>query len=814
MDLKVSYNWLKEFVDTKLAPESLAKELSLHAFNVERIHKEGDSLDKVVVGKIVKSEKHPNADKLTVNQVEIGLNKTAQIVCGAPNVYVGMFCAVALPGAKVRWHGEGDLIELKEVKLRGVDSYGMICASAEIGLQEMYPDQSGVMDFKAYEGLKPGQPLKDALTLGDTLFDMEITSNRPDALGIVGLAREAAAVSNGKFKYQPATIKRDKSAKVLPLKIDLSDKKICTKYTAFVFDGVTVQASPLWMQKRLQQAGIRPINNIVDITNYVMLEQGKPMHAFDYDKLDGAQITVRKGRKGEKIKALDGKTYELNESHYIMADAKGPVEIAGVMGGEDSAIRPQTKRIVLLSACFDALLVRKLARSLNLQSDAQSRFEKKLHPESCLPSLYRGAELVLQLAGGHLASDLHDISASKFKARKITLDPQVVSKQVGVTIKPAQIKKTLEALGFGVTGSAKFSVTVPWWRDYDVETPSDLTEEVARLYGYHNLPSVLPSGIIPEAQTDKNLQWESKIKNALAAVGLTELYTYSFVSEKMLQSWGIKPDTGLKLHNPLNEDMVYMRPTLIPSMLQIIGENEGLTTEQSLFELSNIYLSRGLQQLPEEKSQLVLAFAGKDAKVMIAQAKGVMENLFIKLGLDISRLAWRSNDDSNQATNWVASKSGSFMYQKAENFKVSNVALGRLGQINSKITAQFKIKTPVVAIEIDAPRLISLATDLKSYKPLAKFPSVNLDLAIIIKKSTTWEQIAVLVRQNGENLIENVEVFDVYEGQGIPSDSKSLAFHIVYRREDRTLSLDEAKVVHDKIVKALSTKFQAQIRQT
>ena len=362
MDLKLSYSWLKEYVSARQKPEELAKLLSLHSFNVERIHKEGANLDKVVVGQIIKLSKHPNAEKLSLTMVNVGGGevpgggKQLKIICGAKNIYENMFCAVALPGAHIRWHGEGELVELKPATIRGEESFGMICAAEEIGLGDLFSDMTeGVMDLKFLDadGIDLGTPLAQALRLDDYIYEMEITSNRPDAMGVIGLAREAAAVSGGKFLYKPAVPPKSKSTETLPLTIELNEKKACTKYTALVLSDIEIKSSPWWLQKRLRQIGTRPINNIVDITNYIMMEHGKPMHAFDYDKLAGHKITIRHAKQGEKLKALDGKIYDFKKPHLIMADENGPVEIAGLMGGEASGISSTTTKIVLLSACFD-----------------------------------------------------------------------------------------------------------------------------------------------------------------------------------------------------------------------------------------------------------------------------------------------------------------------------------------------------------------------------------------------------------------------------------------------------------------------------
>lgn len=799
MDLRISYNWLKEYCDTKLTPEELAKQLSLHSFNVERIHNEAANLDKVVVGVIKEVGKHPNADKLRVTQVDAGQGRDLKIVCGAPNIYAGMKVIVALVGAQVKWHGEGELVELKPAKIRGEDSEGMICGANEVGLTHIFgDDKNGVPDLKSIDA-KPGTHIAKALNLDDAIYDMEITSNRPDALGIIGLAREAAAVTGSKFLYKEP--KAHVSKNLVALDVEVDAKELCPRYTALVLTDVKIGPSPMWLQKRLMQVGLRPINNVVDITNYVLLEHGQPMHAFDYDKITGQMIKVRRAKKGEKIKALDGKEYELTDKNLVIADDKRPVAVAGVMGGEETAVSNGTTKIVLESAVFDPVSVRRTARALNLHSDSSARFEKNLSTENCEPALWRAAQLVLELAGGKLASEVIDVRNVKYKAAKISLDTEKAAELIGVKILPAKIKKILQSLGFEVMGAKTLSVTVPYWRQHDVENDRDLVEEVARLYGYHNLPSELPAGKLPEAQPDRQLFWESKIKYILSGIGLTETYSYSFVSEKLLTNVGLDPKSRIKLYNPLNEDMVYMRGSLLPSLMQIAGENEGLKPDQSLFELSNVYAPRGADELPDEISMLSVVLTGKDGAKLFSAAKGIIEHLFIKLGVQLNAVTWQPFKEL-----------GPFQAGASSGLVVAGKQLGGMGLVRPEILAKFKIKNKLAGFSIDVRQLAKMATNLKQYKPLAKYPSVNLDIAAIVAKNVSWLSIQNLVKMEAGQYLEDVEVFDVYEGKGVPEGHKSVAFHIIYRATDKTLSLDEAQQIQNKVVKSLEQKLKAQVR--
>src|SRR3989344_388362 len=592
MNIKIGHDWLNELAPNQWTPQKLAAELSLRGAGVERIEVPAEQFAQMYVGQVLELKKHPNADKLQLVKVDLG-KKTIELVCGGTNLYKGMSVVVALVGAKVRWHGEGELVELTAAEIRGVKSEGMICAANEIGLAAAFPHaEREVMDLTDKK-LKSGTPLSVALDLDHPVYDIEVTTNRPDLLGAIGLAREVATITGSKFKAPIIKLKADSSKLQanLPFKVSVADSKLCPRYQAIVMRNVKVGASPWWLQKKLITAGIRPINNIVDITNYILLLTAQPMHAFDYDQLEGKEIVVRAAKNGEKLQALDGNTYNLKDSMLVIADGKKPVAIAGVMGGQNSAITNETKTIVFESANFDPTSVRKTSQSLNLRSDSSMRFEKGLSTFGTADALVMAVELTEELAGAEVASKVFDTKRGAYISKKYSFPVAGFASYLGLNLKNAEIKKILESLGFKIKVTAKdFVVEVPWWRDHDIEDGRDLVEEVARIYGYHRLPSTLPVGAPPAPSNDKTFYFEDEAKDYLRGAGFSELYTYSFISENLLKRINCSSGEALKVFNPLSTDFVYMRPSLLPGMLETIAQNQEKVETGKFFEVSNIYI--------------------------------------------------------------------------------------------------------------------------------------------------------------------------------------------------------------------------------
>jgi phenylalanyl-tRNA synthetase beta chain len=652
----------------------------------------------------------------------------------------------------------------------------------------------------------------------DYIFDTEVTTNRPDVLSMIGFAREISAIAGGKLK-KPYCLegsisqyrllqKNNKINSNDILQVQIQDKKNCPRYMAIVLDNIKVKKSPEWMQKRLLSYGVRPINNIVDVTNFVMVEYGQPMHAFDYDKISGKKIIVRKVKKGEKIISLDNDEYNLDKNMLVIADAKEPIAIAGVKGGKKAEIDLKTKKIILEAANFNEVSIRKTARALNLYSESSTRFEKGLSDQLPLPAMARAVELVQNLIKAKIASPLIDQKTKKYQLKKIELNKKNVEKFLAVKISSKKIVKILESLGFEIK---KFVVTVPFWRDKDVEKEVDLIEEIARIYGYHKLPIKLPTGEIPQKGKNWNFFWENKIKEILSGAGMAEVYSYSFISEKLFKKCEIDSEKCLKLLNPLNADLEYMRPSLIPSLLQIIFQNQKIKEEFEIFELANVYLPKKSGAFPNEKLNLCGAIIQKESKKLFYQTKGIIELLFKKIGIDtriVSYMDRRRHSDtaSPPADNlW-------HLIKTAEIF-IKNESVGIIGEINQEILKKFDIDLKVAMFDFDFQKLIKYATTDKAYQPIIKFPPIKLDLAIVLDKKILWNDIQKLIYKTEKNFVKNIEVFDIYEGRGVPKGKKSLAFHITYQSTDRTLEDREINKIQEKIINALEKNFKAEIRK-
>lgn len=811
MLFNLSYNWLKDYLKITDRPEVLAQKLSLHSATVEKIHSFDQAWKKIVIGQVKEIKPHPQADKLKLALVEIGPGRNLTLVCGGSNLWLGMKVAVALVGAKIKWHGQGEPVELKEAEIRGVKSAGMICSAGEIGLEALFPakDERELINLSDFSA-PLGTPLAQALDLEDYVLEAEITSNRPDLMSVAGLAREIAAWHNKKLaEYKTKEIRKLRN-KEIELRVEVREKKLCPRYQAVAVEGVTVKESPWWLKKRLWLAGLRPVNNIVDITNYVMLETGQPMHAFDAVKLltdkrglEGGltQIIVRKAEKGEKILALDGRGYNLKEEMLVIADEKRAIAIAGVMGGEESAVTTQTKTIVFESANFDPVSVRRTSRALNLYSDSQSRFEKGLSTESTEPALRKAIELTLKLVGGNLASKIIDVRAGKYQPRKYQIDLPEIAKFIGLEIPQNKIKSILNSLGFrlspGRGSPAGRQVVVPWWRDHDIEDSHDLVEEVARMYGYHNLPGVLPDGEIKIEMPSAELTWEDKLKNLLSGAGFTEVYTYSFISRLSLEKMRFDPKKCPRVANPLSEDFEYLRPSLLPGLLSIVKENQETYWEGKIFEISRVYQPRP-HDLPKEESRILVAEWGdsKNGKEFFA-LKGWWDYLAEKFGImtQIKRV------------------SGQTLYHdgRAVQIFVDGQPFGLLAEIHPQILADFKIEKRVAILDFALSDFIKFAQEYQPFKARPLYPAASRDISFMVDERKEYAEI-VKVIQATDPLITAFKLFDVYSGKNISPSKKSLAFHISYQSPARTLTTEEVEAAHQKLIQKLERELGAEVR--
>ncbi len=869
MNILVSYNWLKEYLKTDLAPEDFASRVSLCGPSVERIHYQGADLDKIVVGKILGVEKHPNADKLRVAEVDIGptsprlrgASKKLKIVCGGSNLQTGMKVAVALSVAKVRWHGEGELVELKPTEIRGIKSEGMICAAEEIGLGEQFPkkDEKEILDLsdlsakpgmpgsetlarrsggvrlESAKVLLPGTPLAEALNLKDVIFDIEVTTNRPDMMSVLGIAREAGTILKSPFlppkiasiKGSPTSHKasRDKGDGGVSLKVKNNEPDLCGRYQAVVIEGVKVAPSPWWLKQKLASAGTRSINNVVDITNFVLWEMGQPLHAFDYEKLSSGEIVIRKAKKGEKIKALDGQEYKLKEEMLVIADEKKPVAIAGVMGGETTGVTDGTRTIVLEAATFDPVSVRRTSRALNLRSESSNLFEKGLPAEATSTALARAAELVMQLAGGKIASKVFDLRVPRslgevgrnkdFKAQAVALSVEKANKIIGIELGAVAMADILKRLGFAVVVKGdEIKAKAPYWREGDVEIEEDLIEEIARVYGYHRLPSVLPPGAPPEKSAEKIFVWEESAKQLAVAAGYDEIISYGMISKNMMDAAGDPTsreasrgaEKAVKIANPLSVDLEYMRACLLPGLLSAVAQNENNFSSAKIFELSRVYLPAKKGELPKEELHFAGINYGKSPKgELFYGAKGFAETILEKFGISSSvipaeaGIQVRESNDPNMHP------------ARSCDIYLKNDWLGSFGEVHPVTAKNFGIGMEAGLFYFDFDALLRHAKSHKAYLPIPEYPGIKRDISFFVDKKTEYEKIKQAVISS-HALVSGAEPFDVYEGKGVAEGKKSIALHIIFQSAHRTLEAKEADEAFDKIISVLKKDFGAEIR--
>lgn len=788
MNLSLSYAWLKEHVKIKKSPKDFAREFSLHSQTIDRVREIRPQWKGVVTAKIVKIEKHPNAEKLRLATVEY-LGKIFRVVCGAPNIEVGQVVPLVQENGRVVREGKPFIV--RKANIRGVESAGMLCSQTELGIGE---DHSGI--FVLPPDTPVGVPLEKIAEFDDAIFDIEVTSNRPDCMSVMGIAREAGAVFGIPMKKTRESFgtAQDGQKNKFDMRITVREKKLCPRYQAVVLAGVAVGPSPLWMQLRLMASGIRPINNIVDITNYVMLEYGQPLHAFDYETLRGKSILVRHARAGEKISALDGNEYALSSEDLVIADAEKPVAIAGILGGENSSVKGNTRAIVLESANFDPVSVRKTSRRLSLLSESSNLFEKGLSQSQTAPALERAAELVEKLARGKKASKIFDAESRREKKKIVSFDPESVTRLLGISLSRAAIKKILQNLGFRVSGAKKLKAEAPWWRARDIEGEHDLAEEIARLHGYHNISRKLPHGEFTEYPKILSIEWELKCKKFFEGAGLSEVYTYSLVSRKMMANIGIASEKCLELSNPLSQDMQYLRPTLAASLLEVVSKNQAERARVKIFEISRVFLPKA-GALPDENIRLGLALSGDEETFY--ECKGLIALLCEHSG--ISGVKFQEGEETP-------------FWKKGASLDVlsGNSVLGRFGLVSQKILHAFGIKKQVSFANIDFTKFSEIASPRKFFVPLAHYPSVERDIALVVSEGLSWSLLSEEIRKF-HPLIVDVAHLSTYRGKEL-GDKKSLAARVVFRSKEQTLTSGEVDQILKKLLDRLASSFQARLR--
>lgn len=779
--MKLSLNWLKEYIKIKQTPEQLAEVLTLAGIEVESIEKLGSGLDQIIVGQIKTMVDHAEADRLRVCKVDIGASQLLNIVCGASNIRAGDKVPVVLVGATLP---NGMKIEAR--RIRGVDSEGMLCAEDELGLGE---DHAGIMILDS--DLRVGQKLGKAIGLDDVVLDLALTPNRADWFSVLGLARELSAILNLVMNVKKYPMKEDSKTDVKKwLKVQVNDYNLCPKYVARVVRDVKIGESPAWLKSRLIVSGMKPINNVVDITNYVMLEMGQPLHAFDYDKIGGHKIIVRRAKAGEKTLTLDNEDRKLENTMLVIADSKKPVAIAGVMGGLDSEVNKSTKNVVIESAIFKPISIRKTRQKLNLVTEASMRFEKGIWWTLPEQSADRAAALMSQLAGAEVVKDKIVCQTKKVpKQKTIKASLDYINKIIGLTFKIKQAKDILESLRFKVqvTKDNILYVNPPSFRP-DVKLPADVAEEVGRLYGWNNIKPVPIYAELKPVRLPDEKYWEREIKELLAAAGLTETLNYSFYSKNLMDKFSFQEKDHYKLINPLNPEQAYLRISLLPRLIDNVSQNAPNYETIKLFEMGHVY-KKSRKEMPEENQYLAAVVFGK--KYEFYQLKGVLNKLLDSLQI--------KNAEYRRADNQVLAGAEIF---------IKNQKIGHVGNVNSIISEKCKVPGKISAFELDFNKLLRFAGQV-TYKPVSDFPSVERDLALVVDDKVTYTDLFEEIKDFSP-LIVAVEGFDLYV---MPDGRKSMAFHLVFQSPARTLKSEEVDEIQEQIVEKLGRRFKAVLRK-
>lgn len=784
--MNLSKKWLLDYVALDVSDKEFADKMTLSGSKVESFAQEGAALENIVVGHLLSLERHPDSDHLWICQVDAGQTAPLQIVTGAQNLKAGDYVPVALNNSRV--HGGQ---KIKSGKLRGVRSEGMLCSLGELGLTPHdfpYAIEDGIFVLGEDCDRTPGIDIHTAIGLNDVITEFEITSNRPDCLSVVGLAREAAATFGMPLQVKEPQVKTAGGDVNELLKVTIQEPEKCYRYAGAVVKNVRVKPSPRWMRERLRASGVRPINNIVDITNYVMLEFGQPMHAFDLRYLKGGEVNVRFAKQGETITTLDGVERSLKDDMLVIADKEAPVAVAGVMGGEYSGIMDDTQTIVFESACFNGFSVRATAKRLGMRTEASARYEKELDPLGCLRSLNRALELVNELDAGDVVSGVVDCDHSSKTPRMLPFDPEWINRFIGISLSAQEQKNILEKLECRVDGD---TVIVPSFRN-DLIHLADLSEEVARFYGYQNIPNRTLEGAANAKLTEAQ-QFERLLDQTLLACGLSEITTYSFVSPKAYDKIALPADSSLRrsvvISNPLGEDTSVMRTTAIPSMLDVLAHNyNNRNLSAALYEPAVEYFPVKDGELPVEKQKYILGMYGEAYDFFTL--KGVVEEVLNAAGIADYDVAAVTDD-------------ATYHPGRTAQITINGERCALLGEIAPLVQENYGIGMRVYIACIDFDVLFRNRLQQRFYQPLPKFPSTQRDIAVVCDKATPVLSLEKAITKAVGKSLEEIKLFDVYEGAQIPAGKKSVAFNLRMRAADRTLTDQESDTAMQKVVKAL-----------
>ena len=797
--MDTSLSWIKAYVpDLDVTAQEYTDAMTLSGTKVEGFEKVDADLDRIVVGQIDKIEKHPDADKLIICQVNIG-TETIQIVTGAPNVKEGDKVPVVLDGGRVAGgHEPGQRvaggIKIKKGKLRGVPSNGMMCSIEELGSnRDMYPEapEYGIYIFQ--KDVEVGSSAISALGLDDVVFEYEITSNRVDCYSVIGIAREAAATFRKEF-HPPVVTPTGNDEDVNDyVKVTVKDQELCPRYTARVVKNIKIGPSPEWMQRRLASVGIRPINNLVDITNYVMEEYGQPMHAYDLDTIAGREIVVRRAEDGEKFVTLDGQEREMDSSVLMICDGEKSIGVAGIMGGENSMITDNVKTMLFEAACFNGTNIRKSAKKIGLRTDASGKFEKGLDPENAQAAIDRACQLVEEMGAGEVVGGMVDVYAEKREPSRVTFDAEKINALLGTDLTKEQMLGYLKLVELEYDETTN-EIVAPTFRQ-DIHRLADVAEEVARFFGYDNIPTTLPSGEATTGKLSYKLRIEEVARNIAEFCGFSQGMTYSFESPKVFDKLLLPEDSKLRqaieIRNPLGEDYSVMRTTSLNGMLTSLATNYNRRNKNvKLYELGNVYLPKALPltALPDERMQFTLGMYGEGD---FFSMKGVVEEFFDKIGL-------------HKKETYDPNAGKTFLHPgRQANIIYDGTVVGYLGEVHPDVADIYGIGERAYIAVIDMPEIVARATFDRKYEGIAKFPAVNRDLSMVVPKNIMVGQIEEVIEKNGGAHLESYSLFDLYEGAQIKPGFKSVAYSITFRAKDRTLEESDISKAMDKILAGL-----------
>lgn len=800
----VPLKWLRQFVKYDMADQDLADLLSLTGLEVDGIEPRNQGLDKVVAAKIVAVDDHPNADRLHLVTVEYDADEPRTVVCGAPGVEPGQVVPLALEGAKL---GE---LTVKKAKIRGVESRGMLCSERDLGLSD---DHGGLMALPADAAL--GQDMIELFGLETAVMEISITPNRGDALSMLGVATEVGALLGLPVSLpdcEPGESGK-KTEELISVRID--DPDSCPRYAAKVVDGIKIGPSPLWVRDRLQACGVRPINNIVDVTNYVMMELGQPLHAFDYKQVAGQQIIVRQAAEGEKFTTLDNQERKLDEGMLLICDAERPVALAGVMGGLNSEIEAHSTGVLIEAAFFDPTSIRRTAKRLNMSSESSYRFERGINREGCLRAAKRAAKLMSELAGGTVAVDAVDAYPKPYEAPRLELSVSRTAAFLGTELDMDSTVKPLEALGLKVEriDDDRIAAWPPATRT-DLERPVDLTEEVARLIGYDRFPTTMPNGTIAAKPRAREQVIRERVRDIMVAQGLDEAINYSFGHPEWNGKLRLAEDDQRRkvvdLTNPLSEDLSQLRTSLLPGLLSCVRRNLGHRVQDvALFEVGKVFIARKDTPQPHEPARLGAVISGMaqpvswfsgEAEVSLAHIRGVGQYLLD--GLGIKDVTFNQDGDPQpymDREQWLRVYSG-------DNF------IGELGLVSKAVCADFEVKRSVYYLDLDQDLLVQITPERTQFRHLPRYPEVMRDVALVVDDSVAAGEVLVLAKKKGGKLLQSVELFDIYKGKPLPKGSKSVGLRLAYRADDRTLTEEEVVPDFDAMVKTLLSEFHGELR--